>query len=143
MNTTDRYGDIIWLTYRGVRTRPQMPRSGRAAQFSPFAALTGYEDVLAETARPTGERRELSEYEQDRLNAKLGILEDNIRERPEVKIVFWVPDERKAGGEYVTVSGAVRRIDEEDMTIVFVDGRRVSIADIYDIEGEIFAGAED
>lgn len=141
-NDISQYSDIISLEPPVSAARRRMSRHDRAAQFSPFAALTGYEDVLSETARLTDERAELSEDEQAALNARLLILEENISERPEAVITFFVPDGRKRGGEYRTESGAVKRIDEAEMTVIFADGRQIPIADIYRIDGELFRRIE-
>lgn len=136
------YPDIIGLPHRISAKHPQMSRRDRAAQFSPFAALTGYEDIIGESARLTDERLELSEEKQSRINERLQIILENISERPEVKITLFIPDKRKSGGSYETVTGFVKRIDECDGTVVFTDHRAVFIADIYDIEGEMFREIE-
>lgn len=132
------YDDIILLSHHTSSSRPRMSRLGRAAQFSSFAALTGYGDIIAESSRVTGERAELSEDRQAKLNERLNILLENIAERPEAEITFFVPDECKAGGEYEKASGFIRRIDECEKAVVFTDGRRILISDICDIEGELF-----
>ena len=137
------YRDMIGLPHPVSATRPQMPRHDRAAQFSPFAALTGFEDIIEESARLTDERLELSEERQFRINERLRLILENISERPEVKITYFVPDKRKSGGAYEAVTGSVRLIDECDGTVIFTDHRAVSIADIYDIEGEIFRDIEE
>lgn len=135
-NDIGQYSDIIRLEPPEPRRR--MPRLDRAAQFSPFAALTGYDEVLAETARLTDERAELSDEDAALLNERLALLSENAGERPEVSVTFFLPDKRKEGGKYVTANGTVKRIDMAEMTLVFTDGRRIPIADIYRIGGEIF-----
>lgn len=132
------YRDMIGLPHRVSETRPHMTRHDRAAQFSPFAALTGYEDVIGEAARLTDERPEPSEEKQTRISERLRMILENISERPEVTITYFVPDKRKDGGAYNTATGAVKRIDELERTVVFTDRRTVPIADIYDIEGGLF-----
>lgn len=139
----NRYRDIIALPHRVSATRPQMPLRDRAAQFSPFAALTGYEDVIDETARLTDSRIELSESKQAELNEKLQIILENISERPEVKITYFVPDKRKSGGAYETAVGFVKHIDECALTVIFTDNRTIPIADIYSIESVIFRDIEE
>lgn len=99
----------------------------RAAQFAPFAALTGYEESIEETARLTDRRIELSEYEIEELNAKLNFIQEHIKERPEVTITYFQPDERKEGGTYVTVTGKVRRIDEVNRVIIFENGTEIAV----------------
>lgn len=134
----NEYRDIIELSRRASAAHPPMSRHDRAAQFSPFAALTGYEDVIGEAARLTDERAELSEERQSRINERLQIILANISERPEVKITYFVPDKRKNGGAYEIAVGCVKSVDECALTIVFTDHRAVPIADIYDIESELF-----
>lgn len=138
-----KYSDIIDLPHHVSETRKQMSLHDRAAQFSSFAALTGYEDAIDETARLTDERAELSEDRQAKINECLRIILENISERPEVIITYFVPDKLKAGGEYVTKIGSVRHIDECAHTVIFSDGSAIPIADIYDIEGEIFRDIEE
>lgn len=138
MNTENRYDDIINLRHYSSPARPRMSRMNRAAQFAPFAALTGYDAAVTETARLTDKRHELTEDERIMLSEKLHILSENEQDRPVVRITYFLPDSRKSGGSYEIIGGAVRRIDEGEMKIVFADGRKIDIADIRDIEGEIF-----
>ncbi|MFQ9805793.1 MAG: hypothetical protein ACLR07_04555 [Christensenellales bacterium] len=97
-----KYGDMLYMTYPFQTDRPRMNRADRAAQFSPFAALTGFDGVVAETARLTEERPEMSEEQKAAINDALMELLSRIRERPEAEIVYFRPDARKAGGECVT-----------------------------------------
>jgi len=138
MNTENRYDDIINLRHYSSPARPRMSRMNRAAQFAPFAALTGYDAAVTETARLTDKRHELTEDERIMLSEKLHILSENEQDRPIVSITYFLPDSRKSGGSYETVTGAVRRIDEGEMKVIFADGKRIDIADICDINGEIF-----
>ncbi len=142
-NNISGYRDIIDLPHRVSETRMPMTIHARAAQFAPFAALMGYEDAIDETARLTEERLELSEDRQAKINECLRIIQENIPARPDVKITLFVPDKLKAGGEYVTVNGHVKHIDECALTVNFTDGRKVPIADIYDINGEFFRDIEE
>lgn len=137
------YRDIIDLPHHASAARPRMSQRDRAAQFSSFAALTGYEDIIAESARLTDERSELSEDDRARINRRLQIVLENICERPEVKITYFVADKRKSGGAYETAVGFVKRLDEFEMSVVFTDNKAIPIADIFDIEGEIFRGTEE
>ena len=100
------------------RNHPQMPMLDRAAQFAPFAALTGYEAAVGETARLTAERRELSSQEAEELNRRLVALITHLPDHPEATIEYFVPDDRKAGGAYVTVTGRVRQISFPERTLV-------------------------
>ena len=138
MNTENRYDDIINMRHYSSPVRPRMSRLNRAVQFAPFAALTGYDAAVAETARLTDKRHELTEDERIMLSEKLRILSENIHVRPLVRITYFLPDCRKNGGSYEEFIGAVRRIDEGEMKVIFTNGTRIDIADIYDIEGEIF-----
>ncbi len=130
------YDDIIDLPHHPSKKHPPMSPSQRAAQFSPFAALTGYEDVLEETARLTDRRVELGESEQAQLERQLARLAERIARRPRVKITYFQPDARKAGGAYVTVSGALRRLDPVNRLLVLADGRTVPLAEVAAIREE-------
>ncbi len=133
MNTVTQYDDIINLRHYSSPTRIRMSRISRAAQFAPFAALTGYDSAVSETARLTAVRHELSEDEIITLSEKLNILSENEQERPLAQITYFKPDGRKAGGSYEKISGAVRRIDEGEMKVVFESGTRIDISDICGI----------
>ncbi|MCH5206103.1 MAG: hypothetical protein J1F09_04060 [Oscillospiraceae bacterium] len=130
------YDDIINLPHRDPQLRPRMSQHDRAAQFAAFAALTGFDGVIEETARLTDERLELSDDRALQINKALQILIERIREKPFAKITFFVPDERKSGGGYRTLSGNVRRIDEAARRVIFTDGREVPIGDICDIRAD-------
>lgn len=132
------YDDIMNLPHHVSATRPHMSAIDRAAQFSPFAALTGYGDAIKETARLTGERVELDEYMKDVLSVRLQIIADQLKEHPEIAITYFQPDEKKNGGAYVTVIGSVKKIDEYERVVVMIDGTRVPIDEIASIDGEIF-----
>lgn len=117
-----------------------MPRADRAAQFSSFAALTGYDEAVGETARLTDCRIEVDEDRALELNDKLNILRDKLCERPEIAVTYFVPDNKKAGGKYVTLKGKARAINEFDRTIVFTEGGCIHIDDIFSLCGEIYKG---
>lgn len=127
------YDDIIDLP-RPKSAHEPMPMSDRAAQFSPFAALTGYEDAIDETARLTDARVELGESAVEELERALAVLAARISERPEITVTYFVPDGRKSGGAYVTRTGSLKRIDEAERELVFVDGTRIAVGDIVSIE---------
>lgn len=135
---TDKYDDIINLQHHVSSTRPHMPYIDRAAQFSPFAALTGYDDAIKETARLTDERVELDEYMKDILRDRLQIITDRLKEHPEITITYFRPDEKKNGGAYVTVIGAVKKLEEYERILVMTDGTQVPIYEIISIEGRYF-----
>ena len=115
-----------------------MPLRDRAAQFAPFAALTGCEAAVGETARLTAERRELAPQEAEELNRRLSEPAARLQDRPEVTIEYVVPDKRKSGGAYVTVTGRVRHISVPEKTLVMEDGTEIPMEDIVSMTGEIF-----
>lgn len=127
------YDDIINLPHHVSAKHPQMTISDRAAQFSPFAALTGYESVIRETARLTNQRMELDEYAKAELNEKLRIVQEQIAHHPEISVTYFVPDERKSGGEYVTVNGKVKKIEEYSHTMIFDNGTEIPLDEIIEI----------
>ena len=133
------YDDIIRLPHHISAVRPQMPMADRAAQFSPFAALTGFDDAIGETGRLTDERIEMDEDARNILNMKFLILLDHLDDRPEVTFTCFQPDARKAGGAYIKVTGVVKKVDDGERKIVMQDGAKLPMDDIYDIEGELFA----
>ena len=134
----DNYDDIINLPRHVSKKHPRMSAEERAAQFSPFAALTGYGDAVKEAARLTDERIELDEESKALIDARLRIIAEHIKERPAVSITYFKPDEKKSGGKYVTHVGAVRRIDEYALAVITVDKTAIPIEDIAAIDGEIF-----
>lgn len=133
-----QYDDIINLPHYVSTTRPQMPMKDRAAQFSPFAALTGYDAAIRETGRLTDERIELGEGALNLLNMKFQILVDSLEEKPEVTFTYFKPDERKAGGAYLNITGTVKKVDFIERIIVMHDGIKLPMDDIMNIEGEVF-----
>lgn len=136
---TGEYDDIINLPHHVSKTRPPMSMLERAAQFSPFQALTGYEAAIKETARLTDEKAELGEDDLSALNTKLRILADHLEGSPKVSFVYFRPDERKAGGSYVSMTGKVRRIDEIAGQIILVSGEKIPIHSVCDIQSEWFS----
>lgn len=136
MRITNKYDDIIHLPHPVSKRHPQMPMMDRAAQFSPFAALMGHGEAIKETERLTQPRVELDENEKNFLNEKLREIQMNLSEKPRVKIVYYVQDEKKAGGTYVTFEGNVRKIDAYQKKMIFEDGTAVDMKDIADITNE-------
>ena len=128
-----RYDDIINLPHHVSLTRQRMSMHDRAAQFAPFAALVGYDDAVAETARLTETRPELDEQEQRAINERLAYIADHIHEQPEVRIKYFVPDEHKSGGAIIEVSGKTYRISNTDATILLTDGCKIRLSDIIDL----------
>ena len=141
--STRRYDDIIHLPHPEPTTRPRMAMENRATQFSPFAALTGYDDATREEARLVDIKQELSEDMKDMLDAKLAIIEQHIKEQPEISVTYFQPDEKKTGGRYKTVSGKVKNLDGVKHAIILADATRIPIDDIRLIEGDLFRGFEE
>ena len=134
------YDDLIYLPHPVSRKHPPMSAMDRAAQFSPFSALTGYEAVLREAGRLTDSRAELSEYSRDILDQKQKILLDAAPTYPEITVTYFIPDRRKQGGAYGTLKGNLKKIDLARRVIILLDGTEVSLDDVADIQCELFAG---
>lgn len=132
------YEDIVDLPHHVSRKHPQPTMADRAARFAPFAAITGYEEMVLEEARVTDDRIEMDESSKAALNEKLNMILEFIDEQPEVSITYFEPDKRKAGGAYITVTGTVKRIDEYEHLVIMTDGKKINIDDIYNLQGELF-----
>ena len=115
-----------------------MPMADRAAQFSPFAALTGYESVIQESGRLTDYAVELTDSGLQQINEKLRILAEHSQLTPSVTVTFFEPDRYKAGGAYVTITGKVKRVDTYDQSLVLTDGREIPMEAIYDLRCGLF-----
>jgi len=137
-----KYNEIMGLSHHVSKTRPQMPMSDRAAQFAPFAALTGYDAAIKETGRLTDERIELDVEALSALDMKYQLLMEALDEAPEVTITYFQPDERKAGGKYVSAVGTVKKIDDFERRITMRDGTRIPMDDVLSIDGELFSSLE-
>jgi uncharacterized protein (UPF0248 family) len=135
---TGAYDDIINLPHHVSATHPHMTAIDRAAQFSPFAALTGYDAAIKETARLTDERIELDDSMKDALSDKLQIIAERLKEHPEIAINYYQPDAKKNGGAYVTAVGPVKKIDEYERIVFMTDGTAIPIDEIISIDGQIF-----
>ena len=129
-----KYDDIIHLPHPDSPKHPRMSLHDRAAQFSPFAALTGHGAAIAETGRLTDQRMELDEYEMARVDAELQHLQELLPGRPTASITYFVPDERKDGGSYQTITGEVKRIDAVSGMIQMIDQREIPIEDVFSVE---------
>ena len=112
----------------------------RAAQFSPFAALTGYDAAIHETGRLTDERIDFGEETKAMLDMKQQYLNDIIADQPEITVTYFVPDEKKAGGEYVTVTGNLKRIEEYERMMILTNGKKIPMDEIADIKSELLNG---
>jgi hypothetical protein len=131
------YDDIINLPCPTSKRHPRMPMIDRAAQFAPFAALTGYDDAITETGRLTGEKLDLSDETKERIDLKINYLLEN-EENPDVTITYFVPDKKKAGGEYVTITDKIKKIDQYEHILIMEKGIKISLFEILAIESEIF-----
>ena len=130
----NKYDDIINLPHYELKIHKRMSMESRAAQFAPFAALTGYSDAIVETARLTTKEKILDEDSNNILNEKLHIIEDNINNKPIIKIKYFEPDLKKNGGKYINYEGKVRRIDNVKREIIFLDDKKIIFDNITEIE---------
>ena len=136
MEITHKYDDIINLPHHVSETRAHMPMLDRAAQFSPFAALTGYDAAVVETARLTDQKLELDETQKEHISEQLFELQERVSEQPEATVVYFVPDEKKAGGAYEMASGKIKKIDEYSQVLSFTDGTEIPFDSVYLIQSE-------
>jgi len=136
---TKAYDDIIDLPHHVSTTHHHMAAIDRAAQFSPFAALTGYDAAIKETARLTDERVELDESMKDALSNKLQIIADRLKEHPEIAITYFQPDGKKNGGTYVTAVSSAKKIDKYKRIVVMSDGIEIPFDDIISIDGQMIS----
>lgn len=132
------YEDIVDLPHHVSKKYPQPTMADRAARFAPFAAITGYEEMVLEEARITDARIELDENSKAALNEKLNMILEFLDEQPEVSITYFEPDKKKAGGAYITITGTVKRIDEYEHLVIMTDGKKINIDDIYNLQSELF-----
>lgn len=132
-NKKNGYEDILYLPHPTSQKHPRMSMADRAAQFSPFAALTGYDAVVRETARLTDQRIELDEYEKAALDRQFQKIVKHREENQEITVTFFRPDEKKAGGAYVSVNSAIRKFDEYGKMLIMQDGSKIPIDDIIEL----------
>lgn len=135
----NNYDDIINLPHHVSSTRPQMSMIDRAAQFSPFAALVGYDAAIKETGRLTDAKIELDDEGLNDLNMKFQLLVEHLDDEPEVAITYFKADEHKDGGAYLTTNSIVKKIDEFERTLLLVDGRKIEMDNVLDVDGDIFS----
>ena len=133
------YDDIINLPHYVSKKRPQMSIEARSAQFAPFAALTGYDEQVKETARLTDKKIELEDGQKEILNNKLLYILENINSKPEITFTYFVKDNKKTGGKYIDKTGIIRKIDMIEQYIQFNDKTKIEINDILSIESELFS----
>lgn len=126
----NKYENLLENSHHVSVCRPHMRRGDRAAQFAPFAALSGFGDAIDETARLTDRKIELDEYEKEELDRILIQLADKIKEQPAVTVTYFVPDERKTGGKYLTADKLLKKIDTVRRQMIFTDGTRINADDV-------------
>ena len=137
-NNNGKYDDIITLPHHVSKKHPKMSQGMRAAQFAPFAALTGYDEVISETSRLTDERKSIGEEVKAILDVKLQIITEKMFMKPIVTFTYFVADSRKSGGRYEVVTGIIKKIDEYRQLIVLEDKTEIPILDVVEITGDIF-----
>lgn len=130
----NKYDEIINIEHFDPINHKRMSIMERSAQFSPFAALTGYSESVKETARLTKGQIELSEDMKYEIDNKLQLIEDYIKEKPEVSVLYFIKDKKKSGGDYIEYTGIIRRIDKVNGKIIFVDKTIIELKDIIDIK---------
>ena len=138
-NISHKYDDIINLPHHVSKKHPQMSLHDRAAQFSPFAALTGHKAAINETARLTDEKQILSEDVIAKLNEQLNLIKVNIGTNQTVTITYFVPDDKKSGGAYISNTGVVKKIDEYNRTVIMTDKTVIPIEQISEMQSDIFS----
>ena len=138
-NISHKYDDIINLPHHVSKKHPQMSLLDRAAQFSPFAALTGHKAAINETARLTDEKQILSEDVIAKLNEQLNLIKENIGTNPIVTITYFVPDDGKSGGAYISNTGVVKKINEYNHTVILTDKTVIPIEQISEMQSDIFS----
>ena len=138
-NISHKYDDIINLPHHVSKNHPQMSLHDRAAQFSPFAALTGHKAAINEAARLTDKKQILSEDVIAKLNEQLNLIKENIGTNQTVTITYFVPDDKKSGGAYISNTGVVKKIDEYNHTVVLTDKTVIPIEQISEIQSNIFS----
>jgi len=132
-NSSDKYDDIINLPHHESKKHSRMSLEARSAQFAPFAALTGYDEAIKETARQTDKRIEINEELKKFLNEKLKLIKKEIHKKPKIIVTYFVPDSKKEGGKYITVKGNVIKIDEYKKKMILENNTEISISEIIDI----------
>lgn len=133
LKNSGKYDDIINLPHHISKNHPRMSLEARSAQFAPFAALTGYDEVIRETARLTNQRIEISEELKAILNEKLLLIKEQLHNKPNITVTYFVPDSKKDGGKYISAKGKVLKIDEYKQNIIFENKTKIPISDIIEI----------
>lgn len=139
MAETFPYEDIIDVPHHISKKYPEPTMMERAARFHPFAAITGYEEMVLEAARITEARIDLDEEALTVINKKLNMLRESLDQEPKVTVTYFEPDKKKSGGAYVSVTDIVKLIDEYEQIVIMGDDKKISIKDVYSIEGDLFS----
>ena len=139
-DTIDRYIDMLDLLHPTSPHHPRMPIIDRAAQFAPFAALTGYDDAIEETARLTDQMRNMTEDQREQLDRRYQLLLASVERHPQVEVTYFLPDARKSGGSYQTVRGQLLRIDETERVMHLGNGHRIALDAVCNLDSELFRG---
>lgn len=137
-----KYDAILHLPHHVSEKHPPIPMEERAAQFSPYAALTGFGAVIDETRRLTDPRHTLSEEALFHLNRQYQLLLEHLPERPEITLTYFQPDARKDGGAYLTLTGRVKKVEAYEQRLVLEDGTAIAMENIMSMEGKVFAKME-
>lgn len=137
-----KYDDIISLPHHESKRHPKMPALDRAAQFLPFSALNGHDAAVRETERLTESRMELDEARKEELDVHLQLLREQLAQKPQVSITYFVPDARKDGGAYFTVTGTIQKVEETRHQVIMENGTVIPVSDIYGIESTILDAAQ-
>lgn len=137
-----KYDDIISLPHHESKRHPKMPALDRAAQFLPFSALNGHDTAVREMERLTESRMELDEARKEELDVHLQLLRKQLAQKPQVSITYFVPDARKDGGAYFTVTGTIRKVEETRHQVIMENGTIIPVSDIYGIESTILDAAQ-
>ena len=132
------YEDIVNLPHHISKKHPQPSMMDRAARFAPFAAITGYEEMVLEEARVTEEQIHLDEDAVALICEKINMIQEFIDEEPEIKITYFEPDKKKSGGAYITITGTPKRIDEYEQLLIMTDGKKIKFDSIYRLESDLF-----
>lgn len=137
-----KYDDIINLPHHESTRHPKMPALDRAAQFLPFAALTGHDAAVRETARLTDNRAELDEIKKEEFDLHLQMLREQLAQKPQVSITYFVPDVKKDGGAYFTITRTIQKIDGNRHQVIIENGTVIPVNDIYEIKSTVFDNNE-
>lgn len=133
IKNNQKYEDIINLPHHVSKKHPKMSLEGRSAQFAPFAALNGYDELIKETARDTNQRIEINEEQKSIINEKLLLIKEQLHTKPNIIVTYFIPDSKKDGGEYITITGKIIKIDEYKQRLILDNKIEIPISEIIEI----------